>query len=102
MSEQKHTATPWAASGNGIHVGMRCVATTHAEPYEQRKVDAAFIVRAVNAHDDLVKIATLILRGIEGGHIQCASYFDFDPSAEQIEFKSPADMLRAALIKAGA
>jgi hypothetical protein len=50
---------------------------------------------------DLLEAATFILRGIEGGHVKCAPYFDFDPDAEQIEFKHPADMLRAAIAKAG-
>ena len=33
----------WVASGNGIHVGIRCVATTHADDREQRVADAEHI-----------------------------------------------------------
>jgi len=58
----KHTPTPWTVSGNGIHKGIQCVATTHMEPKEQRDADAAFIVRACNVHDELLAIADKLVR----------------------------------------
>ena len=53
--------------------------------------------------DDLARlldVALLFLRGIEGGHIKCAPYIDFDPNAAQLEIKSPATRLRAAIAAA--
>ena len=41
-----HTPGPWKASGNGVHAGMRCVALTHFEPWEQRAADARLIAAA--------------------------------------------------------
>jgi hypothetical protein len=42
----KHTPGPWVASGNGVHFGTECVATTHMEPREQRQADARLIAAA--------------------------------------------------------
>ncbi len=54
MSE--HSPGPWKATGNGVHVwkatktGVEfpfdCIATTHAEPQEQRQIDARLIAAA--------------------------------------------------------
>jgi len=56
--------------------------------------------RLVAAAPDLLAVAQFFLRGIEGGHIKCAPYIDFDPDAEQLEIKSPAERLRAAIARA--
>lgn len=48
-----------------------------------------------------VDVLSFVLRGIEYGHIKCAPYFDFDPDADQIEFKTVADRIREAIIKFG-
>lgn len=45
-------------------------------------------------------VSSFLLRGIEGGHIKCAPYIDFDPNAAQLEMKSPANLLRAAIARA--
>lgn len=42
----KHTPGPWVNTGNGIHSGTRCVATTHMNPKEQRDIDARLIAAA--------------------------------------------------------
>ena len=42
----KHSPGPWKATGNGVHTGIHCVATTHAEPREQRQIDARLIAAA--------------------------------------------------------
>ncbi len=44
MSE--HSPGSWIASGNGVHSGAQCVATTHMEPREQRVADARLIAAA--------------------------------------------------------
>ena len=49
---------------------------------------------------ELLATALFFLRGIEGGHIKCAPYIDFDPNATQLEIKSPAARLRAAIAAA--
>ncbi|MFA6903365.1 MAG: hypothetical protein WC236_09805 [Gallionellaceae bacterium] len=56
----------------------------------------------VQQRDELRDVLQFILRGMDGGHIKCAPYFDFDPDAENIEFKHPADMIRSAIAKASA
>lgn len=62
----KHTDTPWHVNDDGdvmaIHKGeTTCVATTFTHQSIGRmnsEQDASFIVRACNAHDDLVGSAT--------------------------------------------
>lgn len=52
--------------------------------------------------DELLSVMQFILRGMDDGYIKCAPYFDFDPDAENIEFKHPADMIRTAITKSAA
>jgi hypothetical protein len=63
---------------------------------EEREANICLIAAA----PELLAVAQFFLKGIEGGHIKCASYIDFDPDAENLEIKSPADRLRAAIAKA--
>lgn len=42
------TSGKWFASGNGVHVGSRCVATTHSLIPITKHMDAAFISFAAN------------------------------------------------------
>jgi hypothetical protein len=60
-----------------------------------------YVIQSEANYVELTKALGFMLRGIEGGHIKCAPYFDFDPEAAQIEFKSPADLIRGVLAKAG-
>ena len=46
----KPTTGSFAATGNGVHVRTRCVATTHMEPHEQRHADAVLIADAFNTY----------------------------------------------------
>ena len=54
----------------------------------------------ISSAPELLAALEFILRGMDGGHIKCAPYFDFDPEAEKVEFKHPADMIRAVIAKA--
>ena len=54
----KHTATPWEVrDGQEIVAehGNRLIAQLHAGHYPERSANAAFICKAVNAHEALVK-----------------------------------------------
>ncbi|MDP3219201.1 MAG: hypothetical protein Q8S73_34200 [Deltaproteobacteria bacterium] len=68
----------------------------------ERELDRAngFHERLAGQRDELLAALGFILRGMDGGHIKCAAYFDFDPAAEQLEFQHPADMIRAVIAKA--
>lgn len=61
MTEPKHTPTPWKSDDIGqIHAFERGLVAkvlerdTDADQYFVEKANAAFIVRACNAHDELV------------------------------------------------
>ena len=63
-NEPKHTPTPWQAirlswGGYAISSATKNIAGLNAyqKPKEEQAANAAFIVRAVNAHDTLVKVA---------------------------------------------
>lgn len=56
--------------------------------------------KLIAAAPDLLHALTFVLKGMDAGHIKCAPYIDFDPNAAQLEFKSPAQMLREVLAKA--
>ena len=70
-----HTPTPWKAldqyimDDNGavpIASGHIEWATgTHGTHHDTAKANAAFIVRAVNAHDDLVSTSNALITGLE-------------------------------------
>lgn len=63
MSE--HTPGQWTASGNGIHVGTRCVATTHMEPREQRTADAKLIAAAPDMLEALRALRAYAIPGMD-------------------------------------
>jgi len=66
----EHTPTPWRLEGYSIyssaHKGRHIVATS--DPYwglNQNKANAAFIVKAVNSHEALVKALELCKGALE-------------------------------------
>ena len=109
-----HTPGEWYAEGPDDDFGDYW--SVRYRPIDQSAMLSAQIARITSANTgheeanallmaaapDLLHVAQFILRGMEGGHIKCAGYFDFDPDAESLEIKHPSDMLRAALAKAGA
>jgi len=88
----KPTPGPWVASGNGVHFGTQCVATTHMEPREQRQADASLIAAAPDLLD-ACKEALNILESLQGG---CTD--SDDGTVEAITVWSPEVI--EALIKA--
>ena len=55
-------------------------------------------IDALRLHNsELLANLKFVLSGIEGGHIKCAPYFDFDPEATQIEFKPLSEKIREAI-----
>lgn len=61
----KHTQGKWVATGNGIHVKTRCVATTHMEPKEQRDIDARLIAAAPDLLEALREMVACDAEAIE-------------------------------------
>lgn len=95
----KHTPAPWLAAGKHITQddgGVIAYTTAYAKPTPRQLADA----RLIAAAPELLAVAEFFLRGIEGGHIRCAPYIDFDPNAATLEIKSPAQRLRDAIAKA--
>lgn len=80
MMTQKHTPTPWNSFDGGLdsfgifssvnkRIGSIFYSKRQAgvcEGYEQAEANAAFIVRACNAHDGLVGALSVVKRGIIG------------------------------------
>jgi hypothetical protein len=106
-----HTPGPWSASkiddraAFNIFTPGQCSALLTLEPGKHNGADprtnnVEADARLIAAAPDLLAIAQFFLRGIEGGHIRCAPYIDFDPNAETLEIKSPAARLREAIAKA--
>ena len=58
---------------------------------------AMLAIDAANHIDELEKVLNFIKRGIEANHIKCAPYFDFDPEATSLEFKSVLDLINEVL-----
>lgn len=64
MKTQKHTQTPWMVNGYTIEEKREpsaCIARVYSDPEDdcgvseiEGKANAAFIVRAVNSHEELV------------------------------------------------
>jgi hypothetical protein len=55
----KHSPLPWKVDGDGVRAMVRAddatiVALRHRLPGDVNEANSAFIVRAVNAHDELV------------------------------------------------
>lgn len=70
----QHSSGPWKATGNGVHTGIHCVATTHAEPREQRQIDARLIAAAPDMLRLLRVFAVPItqLRRLSDGELRAA------------------------------
>jgi hypothetical protein len=83
-----HTATPMRASGTRVYLPNLAGGFDLRECPNAEEL-AAFIVRACNAHDDLVRRASDVLEGLEGLVL---------PGAMPVR----VEKLRAALEKAGA
>lgn len=101
MSEQNHTPLPWGSRGVDGYIiaiareGYMPHATVHsAKPNHTLSFEdlqnAAFIVRAVNSHQELVEALKLALEFMEQD--RCDSYYN--PQESEVE------IVRAALKKA--
>lgn len=61
--EKKHTPLPWVCQGNIVTKDGNTIARTPAyRPADEETANAAFIVRACNAHDDLVAVVEKLTR----------------------------------------
>lgn len=49
VAEVPYTQGNVEATGNGLHVGVHCLATTHMEPFEKRAADARRLAACWNA-----------------------------------------------------
>jgi hypothetical protein len=109
----KHTPGPWvrdrvsglncdvrSSSGRRVALCWGLSATAAAKNSDAYRAECDANAVLIAAAPDLLAIAQFFLRGIEGGHIRCAPYIDFDPNAETLEIKSPAARLREAIAKA--
>ena len=76
MSDLKRTTGEAKATGNGIHIGTRCLATTHMTPHNQACADAQFLARAWNCHDELLAAC----RGLLSLCTTDGSHSDYDPA----------------------
>jgi hypothetical protein len=96
-----HTPTPWAVDDRGLIHEPFFGGDIFAQVYERnREANAAFIVRAVNAHDDLVAA----LEDARGRLQVYAGFKDSDrviPSAVDNRLKDLAS-INAAIAKAQA
>lgn len=72
MTDTKHTPTPWGISGNLLVSGDRHVQNNRVgATFNYRgnaKANAAFIVRAVNAHEALVAALAEVMEWIANWH----------------------------------
>lgn len=95
----KHTPGPWRrAKYKVFSADEALVAHTRSTGLASDADEAN--ARLIAAAPDLLHALTFVLKGMDAGHIKCAPYIDFDPNAAQLEFKSPAQMLREVLAKA--
>ncbi len=67
----EHHPLPWSVDGAGRQAmiraaDLRIVALRHQATADEHQANAAFIVRAVNAHDELVKALTWAMEQIPG------------------------------------
>jgi hypothetical protein len=84
-NETKHTPTPWVADFNngqsaakilspmqGEHFTYQTVVATTGGLADECKANATFIVRACNAHDELVAFVNLVA----AGHLTHSGFVD--------------------------
>lgn len=95
--EAKHTATPFKTTtykpGNRVRIWDKDeshIADIHGETVQEAEATAAFIVRACNAHDDLVKALKLTAAICAGDNCTKSGLIE------------ALELARAALAKAGA
>lgn len=120
MTKAKHTPLPWLRDrSSGLECDVRAASKRKVAlcfglsqtPHKTREAmnaykaecdaNAEFIVRACNAHDELVRVATLVLTGLESGVVKSPPLLDMgNPNAESVPLQSLADIVRAALSKA--
>lgn len=65
----KHTPTPWVNNGEGIIVcndGDVFTMSTTLLDDKEREANAAFIVKAVNCHDELVEALEIAYKNLSG------------------------------------
>ena len=96
METPKHTPLPWyktASSPDGYIYGAdnKCIVEfgpeTAGHMDEERWANAEFVVRACNAHEDLLEACSMMLRLMEGENLDEA-------------FDGEAEILRTAIAKA--
>jgi hypothetical protein len=101
---QKHTPTPWRLGpfhkkDGSVAIHAKGESVFHMAPFasseERAEANAAFIVKAVNAHEGLVKALERAITYIE---LTC----DEEAGEEAAEAKHDLDMARAALKAADA
>jgi len=93
----EHTATPWVChsgmvwkldkSWPGTHdipIAKMDRDTSSTQPTE-RDANAEFIVRACNAHDELVEAATLVLVDLQHGQIHIANQLKLSQAIAKAE-----------------
>lgn len=100
---------PWAAKQIGIS-GLRnefnvCVvrdASGNPVIDAVLEPEASAIVRAVNCHDELVRVVKLVLAGLQSGSVKAKPLLDFsNPNAESLKLESLDEILIAALKATG-
>lgn len=95
----KHTETPWfIGEDNSIFVVGFCIATVNgaSEQMPGALADAEFIVRACNAHDELLEAAKKQVALIESEEMKGVQL----PIAKAISFQEALNKLRQAIAKA--
>lgn len=106
----QHTATPWHRNikpatkypvifaGQSTHIAQ---VVARGLPDEEVEANLEFIVRACNAHDEMLKTLLLVLAGLRNGNIKAKPIIDLsDMNAESVPMMSLAQVVEATLAKA--
>lgn len=86
-----------------ISTAILTEARIHAveHPSKDIRYFAQCVVEELTKREEVIEkcrsVLDFVYRGIQGGHIRCAPYIDFDPNATQLEFKSPSALVEEAL-----
>jgi len=82
----KHTPTPWRLAGIEIWAGSKRIAMGNGaydeKDRETKKANAAFIVKAVNLHDELVEACRLFVSHHDGYNIDGSKRYLLDKDIE--------------------